>query len=147
MTGMHQVLLTLGIVQLLTMGSDSCVMVAGAIAQFATWGMAFGAFLRLKETDEKGAMLGFSLSGIVGGVTEPALYGCGFKYTRCLGAMVAGSYQCDDVCFGRDEYSGHHRICCRRNCQSRLGMRCIGRCICCRCRHRLLLRLYQGAAR
>ena len=81
MTGMHQVLLTLGIVQLLTLGSDSCVMVAGGIAQFATWGM---------ETDEKGAMLGFSLSGIVGGVTEPALYGCGFKYTRCLGAMVVG---------------------------------------------------------
>ena len=90
MTGMHQVLLTLGIVQLLTAGSDSCVMVAGGIAQFATWGMAFGAFLRLRETDEKGAMLGFSLSGIVGGVTEPALYGCGFKYTRCLGAMIAG---------------------------------------------------------
>lgn len=90
MTGMHQVLIALGIVQVLTSGSDSCVMVAGAIAQFATWGMAFGAFLRLKEVDEKGAMLGFSLSGIVGGVTEPALYGCGFKYTRCLGAMVAG---------------------------------------------------------
>ncbi len=90
MTGMHQVLLSLGIVQLLTLGSDSCVMVGGAIAQFATWGMAFGAFLRLRETDEKGAMLGFSLSGIVGGVTEPALYGCGFKYTRCLAAMVAG---------------------------------------------------------
>lgn len=53
MTGMHQVLLTLGIVQLLTLGSDSCVMVAGGIAQFATWGMAFGAFLRLKETDER----------------------------------------------------------------------------------------------
>lgn len=90
MTGMHSVLLTLGIVQLLTLGSDSCVLVAGGIAQFATWGMAFGAFLRLKETNERGAMLGFSLSGIVGGVTEPALYGCGFKYTRCLGAMVAG---------------------------------------------------------
>lgn len=90
MTGMHQVLLALGIVQLLTLGSDSCVMVAAGISQFATWGMAFGAFLRLKETDEKGAMLGFSLSGIVGGVTEPALYGCGFKCTRCLGAMVAG---------------------------------------------------------
>ena len=90
MTGMHQVLLTLGIAQLLSAGSDSCVMVAGGIAQFATWGMAFGAFLRLKEKDEKAAQLGFSLSGIVGGVTEPALYGCGFKYTRCLGAMVIG---------------------------------------------------------
>ena len=49
MTGMHQVLLALGIVQLLTLGSDSCVMVAAGISQFATWGMAFGAFLRLKE--------------------------------------------------------------------------------------------------
>lgn len=90
MTGMHQVLLTLGIVQLMQAGSDSCVMVAGGLAQFATWGMAFGAFLRLKEKDEKGAMLGFSLSGIVGGVTEPALYGCGFKYLRTLSGMIIG---------------------------------------------------------
>ncbi|WP_294158836.1 PTS transporter subunit EIIC [uncultured Collinsella sp.] len=90
MTGMHQVLLTLGITQLLTAGSDSCVMVAGGIAQFATWGMAFGAFMRLKEKDEKGACLGYALSGIVGGVTEPALYGCGFKYMRALAGMVVG---------------------------------------------------------
>lgn len=90
MTGMHQILLTLGISQLLTLGSDSCVMVAGGIAQFATWGMAFGAFLRIRERDEKGALLGYSLSGIVGGVTEPALYGCGFKYPRTLAGMVIG---------------------------------------------------------
>lgn len=90
MTGMHQVLLTLGITQLLTVGSDSAVMVAGGIAQFATWGMAFGAFLRIRERDEKGALLGYSLSGIVGGVTEPALYGCGFKYPRTMAGMVIG---------------------------------------------------------
>lgn len=90
MTGMHQVLLTLGIAQLLTVGSDACVMVGGGIAQFATWGMAFGAFLRLKEPDEKGANLGYFLSGFLGGVTEPALYGCGFKYTRALSGMVVG---------------------------------------------------------
>ena len=90
MTGMHQVLGTLGIMQLLTLGSDSCVIVAGGIAQFATWGMAFGAFLRLKEPDERGANLGYFLSGILGGVTEPALYGCGFKYTHCFAGMIAG---------------------------------------------------------
>lgn len=90
MTGMHQVLLTLGIMQLLTLGSDSCVMVAGGIAQFATWGMAFGASLRLREPDERGANLGYFLSGLLGGVTEPALYGCGFKYTRCFSGMIAG---------------------------------------------------------
>jgi PTS system beta-glucosides-specific IIC component len=90
MTGMHQVLLTLGIMQLLSVGSDSCVMVAGGIAQFATWGMAFGAFLRLREPDERGANLGYFLSGFLGGVTEPALYGCGFKYTRCFAGMIGG---------------------------------------------------------
>lgn len=90
MTGMHAVVLSLGIVQLISTGSDSCIMVAGGIAQFATWGMAFGAFLRLKERDEKGANLGYALSGILGGVTEPALYGCGFKYMRSLGGMVIG---------------------------------------------------------
>lgn len=90
MTGMHQVLLTLGIAQLITLGSDSCVMVGGAFAQWATWGMAFGAFLRLKEKDEKGANLGYCLSGFIGGVTEPALYGCGFKYMRCFAGMIIG---------------------------------------------------------
>jgi PTS system beta-glucosides-specific IIC component len=90
MTGMHQVLGTLGIMQLLTLGSDSCVIVAGGIAQFATWGMAFGAFLRLREPDERGADLGYFLSGLLGGVTEPALYGCGFKYTRCFAGMIGG---------------------------------------------------------
>lgn len=90
MTGMHQVLLTLAITQLMTVGSDASILVAGGMAQFATWGMAFGAFLRLKEKDEKGAQLGYALSGILGGVTEPALYGCGFKYMRAMVGMVVG---------------------------------------------------------
>jgi len=90
MTGMHQVLIALGITQILTAGSEACVMVGGGIAQFATWGMAFGAFLRLKDPDAKGANLGYFLSGFLGGVTEPALYGCGFKYTRALSGMVVG---------------------------------------------------------
>lgn len=90
MTGMHQVLLTLGIAQLITLGSDSCVMVGGCFAQWATWGMAFGTFMRLKEKDEKMANLGYCLSGFVGGVTEPALYGCGFKYMRAFAGMIIG---------------------------------------------------------
>ena len=90
MTGMHQVLITLAIAQLAVTGFDPCIMVAGGMAQWATWGMALGAFLRLKEKDEKGAQLGYVISGFVGGVTEPALYGCGFKYMRALGGMIAG---------------------------------------------------------
>ncbi len=35
-------------------------------------------------------MLGYSISGVLGGVSEPALYGCGFKYGRCLTCMAIG---------------------------------------------------------
>ena len=93
MTGMHVTLITLGIVQLAQSGSDPFVFVAGMIAQWATWGIALGAFLRLKDKDEKNANLGYFLSGLLGGVTEPALYGCGFKYGMrpFLGMMAGGA--------------------------------------------------------
>ena len=90
MTGMHTVLVTLALTQLMSAGFDSCILVAGIVAQFATWGMAFGAFLRLKEGDEKGANLGYAISGVLGGVTEPALYGCGFKYPRAMAGIIIG---------------------------------------------------------
>ncbi len=59
------------------------------MATFAVWGMPFGA-LRVADKDEKALMLGYSISGILGGVSEPALYGCGFKYGRCLTCMAIG---------------------------------------------------------
>lgn len=92
MTGMHQVLIVLAITQIMSGNPDGAVMVGGSIAQFATWGMAFGAFLKLREKNEKLAQLGYSLSGIIGGVTEPEIYGTGFKYMRPLAGMVAGGF-------------------------------------------------------
>lgn len=92
-TGMHQVLILLAITQLMSSGAgDPAVLVGGMAAQAATWGMAFGAFLRLKNREEKMAQLGFALSGIIGGVTEPEIYGTGFKYTRSLAGMVIGGF-------------------------------------------------------
>ena len=93
MTGMHQVLIVLAMTQLITQPTgDPCVTVGGMIAQWATWGIALGAFLRLKNREEKMSQLGFFLSGIVGGVTEPAIYGTGFKYTRSLAGMAGGGF-------------------------------------------------------
>ena len=60
------------------------------MATFAVWGMPFGASLRVTDKDEKALMLGYSISGVLGGVSEPALYGCGFKYGRCLTCMAIG---------------------------------------------------------
>ena len=90
MTGMHQVILLPGIMNLLSGNPDSCVMVAGGMATWAAFGMALGAFLRLKDKKEKSLAGGYFVSGFVGGVTEPVLYGIGMKYKKPFIALAIG---------------------------------------------------------
>jgi PTS system beta-glucosides-specific IIC component len=46
--------------------------------------MALAVALRVKDPNQKGVALGAFISGIIGGVSEPTLFGVGFKYNRCL---------------------------------------------------------------
>lgn len=92
MTGMHAVLIIFAITNLLNTGVDNFVLVAGGCATWAAFGMALGAFLRLKDKDEKALSFGYFVSGILGGVTEPALYGIGFKYKRPFIALSIGGF-------------------------------------------------------
>lgn len=88
--GVSNVVLSLAYAQFMSVGTDSCILIAATMATFAVWGMPFGASLRVADKDEKALMLGYSISGVLGGVSEPALYGCGFKYGRCLTYMAIG---------------------------------------------------------
>lgn len=90
MSGMHVVLITFAITSLLSTGVDTFVLTAGGCATWSAIGMALGAFLRLKDKEEKSLAFGYFVSGILGGVTEPALYGIGFKYKRPFIAMSIG---------------------------------------------------------
>ncbi|MCH4265876.1 MAG: PTS transporter subunit EIIC [Solobacterium sp.] len=91
-TGMHQVLIVFGITTLMSVGSDHFVLVAGGMATWAAFGMAFGSFLRMRNKDEKALALGYTVSGLLGGVTEPVLYGIGFKYKKPFIAMMIGGF-------------------------------------------------------
>lgn len=97
MSGMHMVLIVTAITMLMSSGSEDCILVAGGCATWAAFGMALGAFLRLRNKEEKSLSMGYFISGIIGGVTEPVLYGIGFKYKRpfialMIGAAVGGAY-------------------------------------------------------
>lgn len=92
MTGMHSVVIVTGITIIMQQGSESCILVAGGIATWSCFGMALGAFFRLKDKNEKSLSLGYFISGIVGGVTEPALYGIGMKYKKPFIAMAIGGF-------------------------------------------------------
>lgn len=97
MTGMHGPLIMFAIGSMMTTGYDNFVLVAASCATWAAYGLALGAFFRLKDKSEKGLALSYFAAGILGGVTEPALYGIGFKYKRpflalALGGAVGGLY-------------------------------------------------------
>lgn len=56
----------------------------------AVWGCAFGAFLKMRNPDEKGLALGYVISAIAGGVTEPALFGILMRFRRTMLGMFIG---------------------------------------------------------
>ena len=92
MTGMHQVMIVFAISTIMSNGYENFILPAGGCATFAAFGIALGAFLRLRDKDEKSLSMGYFVSGILGGVTEPALYGIGFKYKRPFVAMAIGGF-------------------------------------------------------
>ncbi|MBQ9159424.1 MAG: PTS transporter subunit EIIC [Erysipelotrichaceae bacterium] len=97
MSGMHIIMVVTVLNIYMTTGSEAVIWPAALCATAAVFGMAFGAFLRVKDKKEKSLCLGYFISGIIGGVTEPALYGIGFKYKKpflgyMIGAAAGGLY-------------------------------------------------------
>lgn len=90
MTGMHMVLITFALTALMTNGVDNFVMVAAVLATWATFGLSLGAALRIRDKEEKALTFGYVVSGIVGGVTEPTIYGVMLKYKRTMAALIVG---------------------------------------------------------
>lgn len=90
MTGMHMVLITFALTALMKNGVDNFVMVAAVLATWATFGLSLGAALRIRDKEEKALTFGYVVSGIVGGVTEPTIYGVMLKYKRTIAALIVG---------------------------------------------------------
>lgn len=92
MTGMHQVLIMFGISSLMTLGFDAFMMPASGPSGWAVYGLALGAFLRLKKKEDKVVALSSFASGMLSGISEPTLYGIGMRYRRPLIAMAVGGF-------------------------------------------------------
>lgn len=92
MTGMHGVLLMAAMTTFFTLGYEDFVITAGCAANCAAWGMAFGAFLKMKNKEKKSLAFGYFVSGVLGGITEPSLYGIGIEYKKPLIALAAGGF-------------------------------------------------------
>lgn len=70
------------------LGYESFLMPMGYMFSWLTFGMALGAFIKYKKQENKGAAIGYFTSGIIGGITEPTLYGICLKNKKAMIVMV-----------------------------------------------------------
>lgn len=96
-TGMHMVVIVPFMLSYFELGYQTGAILGASCATWACFGVALGAFLRLVNKQDKSMSLGFFVSGLLGGVTEPTLYGLCFKFKRCfislaIGGAVGGAY-------------------------------------------------------
>lgn len=96
--GMHLAYYMAGVGIFIEIGSDPLIMptvVAGTMGMF---GMTLGAVLKFRKDKENRALAsGYLITHLLGGVTEPALFGIGMRYTgpfigACLGGAAGAVY-------------------------------------------------------
>lgn len=92
MCGLHWLLIATVTVVLSTSGSESVMVPIIAAASFAVGGMCLGAFLKLKQKEDRSLAMSYVVAQVIGGVTEPGLYGIGFRYKKPLFGMMLGGF-------------------------------------------------------
>jgi len=92
MTGMHHVMIAQMILVFSEVGYDPVVTLGACSASLAVTGMCLGMFLALRDKEQKGLSLSYTIAAILGGVTEPGLYGVGMRYTKPFIGMAAGGF-------------------------------------------------------
>lgn len=92
MTGMHLVVIVAMVTVFSTNGFEGFVSPGALAASMAVAGMTLGAALRIKNKEEKNLSFGYFIASILGGVTEPGLYGTAIKFRRpFIGLAIGGA--------------------------------------------------------
>lgn len=88
MGGMHLVLINFAIVSWLSVGYELFVLPVSFAYSFAIYGLSLGAAIKIKDKDEKVLVTGYTVTGLLAGVSEPILYGIVLKYKNAIKALV-----------------------------------------------------------
>lgn len=88
LSGIHGALVTYAIMVFMQAGSENFIMPIMMAYNFAVFGVTLGVAFKIKKKDEKTAIFTYFLSGILGSVTEPCLYGVVLKYKKTMTALL-----------------------------------------------------------
>lgn len=91
-TGMHMALMMPMMASFFETGVQTGPLLSGGFATWACYGVALGAALRLVNKEARSNAFGCFVSGVLGGISEPTLYGICMRYSRCFAAMMIGGF-------------------------------------------------------
>ncbi len=92
MTGMHPLIFVPIINMISEVGYDP-VFSAGATASgWSVVGICIGMCLALKDKKERSLCAGYALTGFIGGITEPGIYGVALRYKKPFLALILGGF-------------------------------------------------------
>lgn len=97
-TGMSKVLSAIAITTLSTVGVESFLLVANVISNFGVWAASLAFALRFKDQQSKSTGINCFVSGAVGGICEPSLYGVCLRYPRVFIGVIAGGLVAGLIC-------------------------------------------------
>lgn len=86
--GMHSTAYMVAYVTYFDQGYESFLMPNGYIFGFAIMGTALAAAIRYKKKENKSLALGYFISGVLGGITEPTLYGVCLKNKSSMKVLM-----------------------------------------------------------
>ena len=90
MAGMHWLFITTIFMIIAEKGVESVVAPSVLLAAFTVGGMCLGATMRLHGKEQRALSISYLIAQMIGGVTEPGLYGIGVRYKRPFIGMMAG---------------------------------------------------------
>ena len=88
--GMHLPIALTAMGLMATSGQDTFVLVCSTSSVFYLYGMALGAFLKFKKKENKATAFSAFISGFIGAICEPILYGICLKSKSSIRAMLIG---------------------------------------------------------
>jgi len=89
--GMHSIVYRLAFATFFELGYETFVFNCGNCYSYAMIGLALGAFIKIKNKDEKSTALSCFTTGILSGISEPTLYGVVFRYKNAALALALAS--------------------------------------------------------
>jgi PTS system beta-glucosides-specific IIC component len=92
LTGMHTTMMPYLVTMMTTVGHEPLVLIAGFIVNLSQGAACAAVAIRAKNKDLKSTAVTCAITAIVGGVTEPALFGVNLKLRRPLYAVMAGGF-------------------------------------------------------